>query len=134
MFLYYSFQDLVFFYILNFLICMLTSSISNWATPCFYIRSGFFNTPLINPCISFFWHFYTIFILFLHILYKQMAFTDKVYHIMLYRVHFMGMCTWYNIMRYILSVTGRWFSPGMPVSSTNKTDVTILSKYCWKWH
>jgi len=29
--------------------------------------------------------------------------------------------------------TGRWFSPGTPVSSTNKTDATIKLKYCWKW-
>jgi len=28
--------------------------------------------------------------------------------------------------------TGRWFSPGPPVSSTNKTDITEILKYCWK--
>jgi hypothetical protein len=28
----------------------------------------------------------------------------------------------YNIIWYSLSVTGRWFSPGPPVYSTNKTD------------
>jgi hypothetical protein len=30
--------------------------------------------------------------------------------------------------------TGRWFSPGPPISSTNKTDChDITEKYCWKW-
>ena len=27
---------------------------------------------------------------------------------------------------------GRWYFPGTPVSSTNKTDATIQLKYCWK--
>ena len=31
--------------------------------------------------------------------------------------------------------TDQWFSPGPPVSSTNKTDRhDIWLKYCWKWH
>ena len=31
-------------------------------------------------------------------------------------------------------VTGRWFSPGIPVSSANKTNCYhIYLKYCWKW-
>ena len=33
--------------------------------------------------------------------------------------------------------TGQWFSPGTPVSSTNKTDAHDIAeevKYCWKWH
>ena len=36
----------------------------------------------------------------------------------------MERCTRYNIMRQSLSVTcaGRWYFPGIPVSSTNKTD------------
>jgi hypothetical protein len=35
-------------------------------------------------------------------------------------------CQWFAI--------GRWFSPGTPVSSTNKTDCHDILKYCWKWH
>jgi hypothetical protein len=30
--------------------------------------------------------------------------------------------------------TGWWFTPGPPVSSTNKTDLHDRMKYCWKWH
>jgi hypothetical protein len=29
--------------------------------------------------------------------------------------------------------TGRWFSPGTPVSSTNKTDRHDIAKILWKW-
>ena len=34
----------------------------------------------------------------------------------------------YNVIRYSLS--GRWFSPGPPVSSTIKMTATIYLKYC----
>jgi len=29
--------------------------------------------------------------------------------------------------------TGRWFSPGTPLSSTNKTDLHDKTENCWKW-
>jgi hypothetical protein len=29
--------------------------------------------------------------------------------------------------------TGRWFSPGPLVSSTNATDRHDIAEYCWKW-
>jgi len=28
--------------------------------------------------------------------------------------------------------TGRWFSPGTPVSSTNETDIHDKLQYCWR--
>ena len=29
---------------------------------------------------------------------------------------------------------GRWYSPGTPVSFTNKADCHDKMEYCWKWH
>ena len=42
---------------------------------------------------------------------------------------FMARCTWYSIMWF---ATGWWFSPGTPVSSTNKTDCHDVTKILLK--
>ena len=50
------------------------------------------------------------------------------------RTPFMVRCTWYNIMWSICQwlVVGRWFSPGTPVSSTNKTDCHNITEILLK--
>ena len=41
-------------------------------------------------------------------------------------------CTWYNIMCLSLSVAGQWFSQGIQVSSTNKTDCHDITEILLK--
>jgi hypothetical protein len=45
------------------------------------------------------------------------------------RIQLMAMCTRYNIMWL---ATSRWFSPGTPVSSTNKTDRNDITEILLK--